>query len=84
MELGYLNQIEQATRFGRPELFRVGTGLLFIVGILIFSGTTVGGVPGGHLLVAAAMIGGYMAPTMSPTTWGRQWAPRPSPCSARS
>ena len=61
MELGYLNQIEQATRFGRPELFRVGTGLLFIVGILIFSGTTVGGVPGGHLLAAAAMIGGYMA-----------------------
>ncbi|GAB6044148.1 inorganic phosphate transporter [Endothiovibrio diazotrophicus] len=61
MELKNLNQIENATHFGRPELFRLGTALLFIVAILLFAGMRMGHVPGGFLLVAAAMIGGYMA-----------------------
>lgn len=62
MELRNFNQIEKATSSsGRPELFRLGTALLFIVGILIFSGITIGVQSGGFMLVAAAMIGGYMA-----------------------
>jgi PiT family inorganic phosphate transporter len=61
MELRNLSQIEHATRIGRPELFRLGTAVLFIVVIMLVAGVTVGEVPGSHLLVAAAMIGGYMA-----------------------
>ncbi|KHF25132.1 inorganic phosphate transporter [Solemya velum gill symbiont] len=61
MELQNLSQIEKATRFGRPELFRLGVALLFIVGIMLFSGFSLQGLDGGYMLVAAAMIGGYMA-----------------------
>ena len=61
MELKNINQIENATRFGRPELFRLGMALLFIVGIMMFAGMRLGEVQGGFMLVAAAMIGGYMA-----------------------
>lgn len=61
MEPGSPSQIEQATRFSRLELFRLRTGVLFIVAMLVFAGTAFGGVPDGHLLVAAAIIGGYMA-----------------------
>ena len=35
--------------------------LLFIVGIMLFAGTTMESTPNSYLLVAAAMIGGYMA-----------------------
>ena len=61
MELKILNQIETATQANRPELFRVGIALLFIVGIMLFA--LMRPVEGIHgvLLVIAAMIGGYMA-----------------------
>ena len=61
MELKNLNQIETATQANRPELFRVGMALLFIVGIMLFA--LMRPVEGVHgvLLVIAAMIGGYMA-----------------------
>ena len=58
MELNNISKIEKATRFGRRELFRLGTALLFIVAIMIYTGT---GLSGDHMLIAAAMIGGYMA-----------------------
>ena len=61
MELQNINQIENATRFNRFELFRMGMALLFIVGIMLFSGITSIGGTGNYMLVAAAMIGGYMA-----------------------
>ncbi|OOZ41799.1 inorganic phosphate transporter [Solemya elarraichensis gill symbiont] len=61
MELQNLSQIEKAARFGRPELFRLGVALLFIVGIMLFSGLNLQDLEGGYMLVAAAMIGGYMA-----------------------
>lgn len=61
MKLTDLNKIDAATKGSRQELFRVGVAVLFIVGIMIYlaanpppSGTSV-------LLIAAAMIGGYMA-----------------------
>jgi PiT family inorganic phosphate transporter len=61
MELKNLSQIESATLVHRSELFRIGTALIFIIGIMMFTLLrTVDGTQG-VLLVIAAMIGGYMA-----------------------
>jgi PiT family inorganic phosphate transporter len=59
MELEKIAEIEYATWVGRKELFRLGTALLFIIGIMLFTISRSGEVS--HLLVVAAMIGGYMA-----------------------
>ncbi|NND93126.1 MAG: inorganic phosphate transporter, partial [Granulosicoccus sp.] len=59
MEIEKIAEIEHATWAGRQELFRLGTALLFIVGVMIFVGSLTGGVS--NMLVVAAMIGGYMA-----------------------
>lgn len=61
MKLKDLNKIDAATKGSRQELFRVGIALLFIVGIMIY--LTANPPTGGTnvLLIAAAMIGGYMA-----------------------
>jgi len=61
MDLKNFNDIEQATSSSRKELFRIGTALIFIIGIMLYTYSL--GVPAeGHvLLVVAAMIGGYMA-----------------------
>jgi PiT family inorganic phosphate transporter len=53
--------IETAVQRNRDELFRFGTALLFIVGIMLFTIVRTDGGIDGILLVAAAMIGGYMA-----------------------
>ncbi|MCK0150167.1 inorganic phosphate transporter [Marivita sp. S6314] len=54
-------KIENAAQRNRDELFRFGTALLFIVGIMLFTIVRTDGGTDGILLVAAAMIGGYMA-----------------------
>ena len=61
MEFKHLNKIENATQSGRSESLRMGIALMFIVGIMLFASTHISGVENGFLLVAAAMIGGYMA-----------------------
>jgi PiT family inorganic phosphate transporter len=61
MEFENVSQIERATDVGRLELFRLGTALLFVVGVMLYSAMSVGQVPNGYLLITAAMIGGYMA-----------------------
>lgn len=62
MELKNINQIDQATAVsGRPEMFRIGLALLFIVGVMLVTGVSMAEVPGGFMIVAAAIIGGYMA-----------------------
>jgi len=61
MELQNLSQIEKATHFGRPEMFRFGVALLFVILIMLLAGMSIGDVPHNYMLVAAAMIGGYMA-----------------------
>ncbi|MGD2083764.1 MAG: inorganic phosphate transporter [Chromatiales bacterium] len=61
MELSNIEQIEKATRFGRRELFRLGTALLFIVGVMMFTIMRTEGAANSTMLVIAAMIGGYMA-----------------------
>ncbi|MFW2373913.1 MAG: inorganic phosphate transporter [Gammaproteobacteria bacterium] len=61
MELKDISQIESAARYGRSEILRLGLALLFMVGIMLFTASSVSGVSGSNLLVAAAIIGGYMA-----------------------
>jgi inorganic phosphate transporter, PiT family len=60
MEFSDINKIEKATKKGQNELFRLGIGLIFIVGIMLYASTLEVG-RGGVMLVVAAMIGGYMA-----------------------
>jgi PiT family inorganic phosphate transporter len=62
VEINNIQDIENATKLSRREMFRFGTALLFIVGIMLFSSNI--HPTGGHVsieLVIAAMIGGYMA-----------------------
>ncbi len=60
MEFKHINKLEKATKKGRVELFRLGMGLLFIIGVMLY--TLVRGEAHGSLfIVIAAMIGGYMA-----------------------
>ncbi|MFP7673940.1 inorganic phosphate transporter [Marivita sp. S0852] len=56
-----IENVETAVQKNRAELFRFGTALLFIVGIMLFTIVRTDGGVDGILLVAAAMIGGYMA-----------------------
>jgi inorganic phosphate transporter, PiT family len=53
--------IETTIQRNRDELFRFGTALIFIVGIMLVTIVRTDGGIDGILLVAAAMIGGYMA-----------------------
>jgi PiT family inorganic phosphate transporter len=61
MDINDFSRIEKAAGFGRSELLRLGIALLFIVGIMLYSSTFIREVPGGIMLIVAAMIGGYMA-----------------------
>ncbi|WP_428603327.1 inorganic phosphate transporter [Sedimenticola sp.] len=62
MELQNITELEKATSKGRQELFRIGIALLFIVGIMLFTGMRGGmDTPGHVMLMVAAVIGGYMA-----------------------
>jgi PiT family inorganic phosphate transporter len=61
MELNSIRALEQATNLARGELFRLGTALLFIVGIMLVTYARHDGVANSELLIIAAMIGGYMA-----------------------
>ena len=53
-----LDKIEKATGDSRRELFRLGMALVFLIAIILYVGSQ-GEVS--FMLVAAAMIGGYMA-----------------------
>lgn len=62
MELQNINELEKATSKGRRELFRIGIALLFIVGVMLFTGARGELDTSGHvMLMVAAVIGGYMA-----------------------
>ncbi len=61
MELKSINTLEAATRRGRSELFRLGTALLFIAGIMLYLEMSEPPTASKLMLVVAAMIGGYMA-----------------------
>lgn len=61
MELKDLASIERAALFGQQELLRLGCALLFVVGIMMFVDAQYGHVENSVLLIAAGVIGGYMA-----------------------
>ena len=60
MDLQHISDIEKAAHQGRGEVFRLGMGVLFIVGVIFYSALSGSG-EGNLTLVMAAMIGGYMA-----------------------
>ncbi|MBX3603109.1 MAG: inorganic phosphate transporter [Rubrivivax sp.] len=62
MELRSIAKIDKAARRGRNDSLRLGVGLIFVVAIMLWTSATQG-LTGQNavLLVAAAMIGGYMA-----------------------
>ncbi|MDP1650044.1 MAG: inorganic phosphate transporter [Rubrivivax sp.] len=62
MDLKSIAQFEKAAKGGRNESFRLGVGLIFVVMIMLYTSLTQGASgPQGVMLVAAAIIGGYMA-----------------------
>lgn len=61
MEFSNINQLEKAANKSQKEMMRLGFGLFFMVGIMLYTSATSSGIPNNYLLVIAAMIGGYMA-----------------------
>ena len=61
MDLKNIASLEEANKTARPELFRMGTALIFIIVIMLMTGLDAENVPGSIMLVVASMIGGYMA-----------------------
>lgn len=58
MDLEHISGIEKAAQRGKAEFLRLGLGILFVLGVLLYTSTT------GHasmVLVVAAGIGAYMA-----------------------
>jgi PiT family inorganic phosphate transporter len=62
MELKSIAKFERASQRGAHDSFRLGVGLVFVVAVMLYT-SLVQGIQGPHgvMLVAAAMIGGYMA-----------------------
>ena len=60
MDLQHISDIERAAHSGRGEVFRLGMGVIFLVGVMFYSALHGTG-EGSLTLVMAAMIGGYMA-----------------------
>jgi len=54
-------KIESAADISRSEVGRLGTAILFIVAVVIYTGTAFDHVEQLYLLIAAAVIGAYMA-----------------------
>ena len=61
MKVLSVSRIEKVAAVNRSELFRLGVAVLFLVAIMLFTIVHAEAGPHGVLLVAAAMIGGYMA-----------------------
>ena len=54
-------KIERATDVSRSEVGRLGSAILFVVGVMLFTGAKYAHIEQSYLLVAAAVIGAYMA-----------------------
>ncbi|WP_420410780.1 inorganic phosphate transporter [Roseibium sp.] len=61
MKASDFRKIERAANISRTEVGRLGTAVLFIVGVMVFTGAKFAGIDQLYLLVAAAVIGAYMA-----------------------
>lgn len=60
MELKHISEIEKATQKGRVELLRLGIGLIFVIGVMLYTALRGDGQVS-IVLVVAAVIGAYMA-----------------------
>ncbi len=60
MEFKHIDELEKASQRGHPELIRLGLGVLFVVGAMLYA-VLRNGSTGSLYVVAAAMVGGYMA-----------------------
>lgn len=60
MEFKHINDIEKAGQKGGVQLIRLGLGVAFVVGVMIYAMLR-GGNGGSLYIVAAAVVGGYMA-----------------------
>lgn len=60
MELKHIKEMDKAQEKRHPELIRLGLGVLFVVAIMIYA-TYRSGEGGSMYIVAAAVIGAYMA-----------------------
>jgi len=61
MDLNNINSLEKAASSAKTELVRISIALLFMFGVMIYVLEMSGGIDKHLLLVAAAVIGGYMA-----------------------
>ena len=61
MEFKDVKRIDNAILKGRGESLRLAIAMVFILAIMLVTGATIGDIQNGYLLIAAAMIGGYMA-----------------------
>lgn len=61
MQLKEYLKVEKAADISRSEVGRLGTAILFIVGVIIYTGARFGDIEQSHMLIAAAVIGAYMA-----------------------
>lgn len=61
MELREYNKVERAANLSRGEVGRLGTAILFIVGVIIYTGTQFAHLEQSYMLISAAVIGAYMA-----------------------
>ena len=61
MQLKEYVKIERAASLSRPELGRLGSAVLFLVAVTVFTGARFGDVEQAYLLIAAAVVGAYMA-----------------------
>ena len=61
VQLKEYNRVERAAGISRDEVGRLGTAILFIVAVIIFTGTQFAHIDQSYMLIAAAVIGAYMA-----------------------
>lgn len=60
MEFKHIDGLEKASQKGHRELIRLGLGVLFVVAVMVYAMYR-GGNGGSLYIVAAAVVGGYMA-----------------------
>jgi len=61
MKLKEYGEVERAAGLSRGEVARFGAAILFIAGVIMFTGSKFGSLDRAYLLIAAAVIGAYMA-----------------------
>lgn len=60
-DLKKIVRLEKATRAAGRRASKLGIGLLFLLGVLVYVAITSGGIEGGVYVIIAGVIGGYMA-----------------------